>query len=159
MVSSASEEVVMKSVLDTYPYWERVRKTIIQAATLIPKGKLEWGPAKGLYSFGDLLRHMVDTEEFWIQGVLQGKGGSPDRKRKGYPTVAKIFKDWDRVHQKTLATLSRMPVSSLTKKVKIEQNGKVPVGWLLWHVVEHEVHHRAHILLYLRLLGVEPPQI
>lgn len=149
----------MKSVLDTYPYWERVRKTISQAAALIPKGKLEWRPVKGMYSFGDLLRHMVDTEEFWIQGVLRGKGGSPDRTRKDYPTVAKIFKDWERIHQKTLAALSKMSATALDRKVKIEQNGKVPVSWLLWHVIEHEVHHRAQIIVYLRLLGLEPPQI
>jgi uncharacterized damage-inducible protein DinB len=149
----------MKTVLDAYPHWERVRKTVVQAATLIPKRKLEWRPAQGMYSFGDLLRHMVDTEEFWIQGVLRGRGGSPDRNRKDYPTVAKIFKDWGKIHQKTLATLSRMPASALSRKVKIEQDGKVPVSWLLWHVVEHEVHHRAQIMVYLRLLGVEPPQI
>jgi len=149
----------MKTLVEMYPYWERVRKTMIQAARLIPKGKLEWRPVKKMFTIGDLLRHMVDTEEFWIQGVLLGKGGNPDRKRKDFPTVDKILKDWERIHKKTLAALSRMPFSSLSKKVQIQENGQVPVGWLLWHVVEHEVHHRAQIVTYLRLLGVEPPQI
>jgi len=52
-----------------------------------------------------------------------------------------------------------MPISSLSRKVKIEQDGQVPVGWLLWHVVEHEVHHRGQLITYLRILGLEPPQI
>ncbi len=149
----------MQTVLDAYPYWERVRKTIVQAASLIPKGKLEWKPARGLSSFGDLLRHMVDTEEFWIQGVLRGKGGSPDRSRTDFPTLEAILNDWERVHQMSLASLSRMPAKALSRKVKIEKDGRVPVNWLLWHVIEHEVHHRGQIMLYLRLLGLEPPQI
>jgi len=149
----------MKSVLEMYPYWERVRKTLIQAAHLIPRGKLEWRPAKGMYTIGDLLRHMVDTEEFWIQGVLLGTKCDPDRKRRDFPTVVKILKDWERIHRKTVAALSKMPIRSLSRKVRIQEDGQVPVGWLLWHVVEHEVHHRAQITTYLRLLGVEPPQI
>ena len=149
----------MKSVLEIYPYWERARKTVIQAAKMIPKGKLEWRPAKGMLTFGDILRHMVDCEEFWIHDVLLRKGGSPDRKRKDFPTAVNILKDLEGIHKKTVAALSKVPMSSLPRKVKIEQDGQVPVSWLLWHVVEHEVHHRGQLITYLRILGLEPPQI
>jgi uncharacterized damage-inducible protein DinB len=31
--------------------------------------------------------------------------------------------------------------------------------WILDHVQEHEIHHRAQLNLYLRLMGIEPPSI
>jgi uncharacterized damage-inducible protein DinB len=31
--------------------------------------------------------------------------------------------------------------------------------WILDHVQEHEIHHRAQLNLYLRLLGIAPPSI
>ena len=31
--------------------------------------------------------------------------------------------------------------------------------WILDHVQEHEIHHRAQLYVYLRLMGIEPPSI
>jgi uncharacterized damage-inducible protein DinB len=33
------------------------------------------------------------------------------------------------------------------------------VHWILDHVQEHGIHHRAQLNLYLRMLGIEPPSI
>jgi uncharacterized damage-inducible protein DinB len=31
--------------------------------------------------------------------------------------------------------------------------------WLAYHLVEHDIHHRADIFHYLALLGIEHPQL
>lgn len=31
--------------------------------------------------------------------------------------------------------------------------------WVAFHLLEHDLHHRAEILLYLALLGIETPQV
>ena len=31
--------------------------------------------------------------------------------------------------------------------------------WILDHVQEHEIHHRAQLNLYLRIMGITPPSI
>jgi uncharacterized damage-inducible protein DinB len=31
--------------------------------------------------------------------------------------------------------------------------------WLAYHLLEHDVHHRADIFAYLALLGIEHPQV
>ena len=39
-------------------------------------------------------------------------------------------------------------------------NGPPVRGWrLLMAMVEHEIHHRSQLAVYLALMGVEPPQI
>ena len=31
--------------------------------------------------------------------------------------------------------------------------------WVAFHLLEHDIHHRADMFLYLALLGIEPPQV
>ncbi len=31
--------------------------------------------------------------------------------------------------------------------------------WVAFHLLEHDIHHRADMLLYLALLGIETPQV
>ena len=34
---------------------------------------------------------------------------------------------------------------------------ELPLRWWLWFVLEHEIHHKAQLALYLRQLGKVPP--
>ncbi len=36
---------------------------------------------------------------------------------------------------------------------------QVPLRWVIWHVLEHEIHHRGEIYLMLGLLGMEAPDV
>jgi uncharacterized damage-inducible protein DinB len=42
--------------------------------------------------------------------------------------------------------------------------GKFPVfgeetleSWFIWHVIDHEFHHRGQIFRMMRFIGVDPP--
>jgi uncharacterized damage-inducible protein DinB len=58
----------------------------------------------------------------------------------------------------TLAGLDALDPSRLDEIVTVPD---VPVRWTLrawlWYVVEHEVHHKAQLALYLREIGIVPP--
>jgi len=36
---------------------------------------------------------------------------------------------------------------------------QVSLGWIVWHVLEHEIHHRGEVFLMLGLLGIEAPDV
>ena len=40
-------------------YWESVRKRTKRVAACIPEDKMEWAPAAGRWSCGDILRHLA----------------------------------------------------------------------------------------------------
>ena len=73
---------------------------------------------------------------------------------------------WDgtRLLDDVVITIEDGKILSLTSGVRNLPDGAVDLRrytahWILDHVQEHEIHHRAMLNLYLRLLGVEPPSI
>lgn len=146
------------SVKEMFSNWKQVRRNLIDAIRCIPEEKLEWRPMKGMNSFGDIVRHIAETEDFWIGKVIFGKRWK-SRTKKSHPTLEIIIKDLEKVHLKTLKLLNELKVEMLNDKKRIGRDGKVSVFWILWHVIEHEIHHRAQIFTYLRLLDLKPPKI
>jgi uncharacterized damage-inducible protein DinB len=35
----------------------------------------------------------------------------------------------------------------------------LPLRWIIWHVLEHEISHRGEIYLMLGLMGMEAPDV
>ena len=65
-------------------------------------------------------------------------------------------------HRPTQAWFDR-PVSELGRVITYTpKDGNArhnKLHWILDHVQEHEIHHRAQLNLYLRMLGITPPSI
>jgi uncharacterized damage-inducible protein DinB len=78
------------------------------------------------------------------------------------PDQAALFKALDQWHRSTQAWLDK-PVSELGREFTwrgdrgVERRGTL--HWILDHLQEHDIHHRAQLNLYLRLMGIEPPSI
>ena len=55
------------------------------------------------------------------------------------------------------------PASELSRVVSYQPDDgpgrRATLHWVLDHVQEHEIHHRAQLNLYLRLMGIQPPSI
>jgi uncharacterized damage-inducible protein DinB len=43
--------------------------------------------------------------------------------------------------------------------VQVPGDGTPKLGWILWHVLEQQIHHRGELFLCLSLLGMERPKI
>lgn len=101
-----------------------------------------------------------NTEEEWVVPAADPAQGwrlvidAPD-----HMTLQMLLEGW---HQPTERWLER-PASELSRVVdRTLDDGSVrsyTVHWILDHVQEHEIHHRAQLNLYLRLLGIELPSI
>jgi uncharacterized damage-inducible protein DinB len=56
-----------------------------------------------------------------------------------------------------------LPASELEKKTsRTRRDGtteEYTLHWILAHTEEHEIHHRAQLNLYLRMLGITPPSV
>lgn len=143
---------------------ERYRGVTRQTLDLVPDDRLGWRPEEGMMSFAGTLRHVVAVEEAYVAGLFRGEWNfDPPPPGEGEPDRASLLAALDESRARTLAAIEELAaeggaVDRLREKVEVPG---IPVDWSLgawlWLLVEHEVHHKAQLAVYLRLLGVEPP--
>jgi uncharacterized damage-inducible protein DinB len=138
----------------------RYRAVTLQTLEYVPDDNLAWKPADNMRSFAEQLLHVARVNEFYILG-LTGGGWNMERViERPAETNSRAFlqselnSTRDLVDQKIASFNS----SALDETVIVPN---VPVPWTLrdwlWYLVEHEVHHKAQLALYLRQMGIVPP--
>ena len=59
----------------------------------------------------------------------------------------------ENVRRKTIAYLDSLEEDDLDGEYKTLDGQPHALRWIIWHVLEHEVHHRGELSLALGLLG------
>jgi uncharacterized damage-inducible protein DinB len=72
--------------------------------------------------------------------------------------VEEIVNAFDRSHAELAEEVSKLTPEQVDEQVEAFGH-KMPRRVLLRIMTEHEIHHRGQVFTYLRLAGVEPPNI
>jgi uncharacterized damage-inducible protein DinB len=127
----------------------------------IPYDHLGWRPAEGMLSLGQLARHVWRSEEGTRRIALEGDWSYyQTRIPQGLFAILGEVKSLEdelqeirRVHQDTLRTVRAFP---LDRWAEIRENAQFhmsrPIGVMLFRIIEHQIHHRAQVGTYLRIL-------
>jgi uncharacterized damage-inducible protein DinB len=145
-------------------YWEKVRQRTLKVIACIPPDKYDWRYAEGKFSFADIIRHLAAIERYMYAENVQLK---PSRYPGHGPEVANGFDDnpanvlafLSQMHQESMAIFSRLTPEDLQKKCVTPGGVSITVWKWLRAMVEHEVHHRAQMYIYLGLLGIATPPL
>lgn len=141
-------------------YFVNVRKRTLRVLRATPADKLEWRHSEGVFSMGDLARHIAAVER---NTFAENVFGRPSRYRGCGPELADGLENtvafMEKMHDETVKLLRPMTPADIEGKGITPQGGPAPVGALLRAMIEHEVHHRGEMYVYLALLGVERPPL
>ena len=141
-------------------YFEKIRERTLRVARCIPQDRIDWTCAEGKFTFGDLLRHLASIER---QMFAENAQHHPSRYAGHGSEVAKsydeIFAYVDRMHQESVAIFSKLTPADLESRCMTPGGASIPVWKWLRSMVEHEIHHRGQIYMYLGILGIETPPI
>ncbi len=141
-------------------YYSKVRQRTLRIIACIPEDKLEWTYKEGKFTFGDLIRHIACIERFMYAENAQFKpslyNGCGTNYADGYEAVVQFLND---SHKETLAILEQVSPEDLQKKTDTPAGTPITLWKWLRLMVEHEIHHRGQIYLYLSLLGIETPPL
>lgn len=149
----------MAELDDLREHLERYRAVTLQALDLVTDEELGWRPGRDQYTLGQQFLHIAQSEDLQIQGLLHGdwdyeRGRFPSRELTGDELRALLKETRDR----TTVALKELDERRLGEPVhRGEGQPAQTLRWWLWLQVEHEVHHKAQIAVYLRLMGKTPP--
>lgn len=146
---------------------EAVRKRTEQVLALLRPEQMTWKPEKGALSVGEMLRHVWVSEDGVRRVALDGNFAYYEtRIPKGLAAVlgtvgplGEELKNLDRAHQETLAAVAAHPPGLFDEeRVHPGLGFRRKVSVILFGINEHEVHHRAQLMTYLRMLGTPAPE-
>ncbi len=141
---------------------EAIRKRTREALALIRPEHLDFRPEKDALTVHEMVRHLWKSEEGVRQVALEGDFAYyQSRIPRGLRATLDRFQSLDeelanleRVHQETLAAVAKAPAEIFDlERVNAELNYRRKVWAILLAINEHEIHHRAQLMTYLRMLG------
>lgn len=146
---------------ELFGHWGEVRKGLFRALDRLTDEQLDFTPREGMWSLGTVARHIANTEEGWFRYAATreldewpGEYSAAD-----YPTVDSIKALLTEIHGGTEAYLRMVDVVDLDRVLEMPWGEKLTLRQVIWHVLEHEIHHRGEIYLMLGLMGMQAPDV
>lgn len=141
-------------------YYRGIRRRTMRVAACIPADKIEWTYREGKFTLGDLLRHIAAAERYmFAENVQRRPSLYPGHGREladGYDEVLRFV---ERLHEESISIIEGLSAEDLTERCETPAGTTLPVWKWLRAMVEHEVHHRGQIYLYLGMLGLPTPPL
>jgi uncharacterized damage-inducible protein DinB len=145
---------------ELFSHWEPVRRGLFEALDKVSDEQLAFVPREGLWSLGTVARHIANAEDGWFGYVAIGELDEwPSLVEEDCATVESVKKLLAEVHKRTRAYLATVDAEDLDRVIRTPWGEELPLRWIVWHVIEHEIHHRGEIFMMLGLMGMEAPEI
>lgn len=141
-------------------YYGRIRERTETVIQCIPPDKLEWTYREGKFTFGDIIRHLAAIERYMYAENAQFKPsrypGHGKELADGYEETLQYFRDR---HEESMTIFSDLTPQDLKKKCVTPGGVSITLWKWLRAMVEHEVHHRGQIFIYLGMIGESAPPL
>jgi len=141
------------TIADLYPYWNDSHAEFMEALNAI-EDEL-WGrtPAgREGRTIAEIAFHVIETECFWIGEVAQS-GPKNRLDPANYPTKGALIEGIEAARSATILYLDVLKYESLKSVRGIPADPKnnvpetnMPLSWIIWHVMEHEIYHWGQIV-------------
>jgi uncharacterized damage-inducible protein DinB len=168
------------TVTTFYTAWESYQDHLKAALAPLTAGQLALRAGPGLRSVGENALHVVGCRVFWLTGFLGEDGGDAMRAYARWnevalgapyaswdevaqalgspaPTGAELAEGLDRTWRFMADRLARWSAADMRQTFPDEEDGKpieVSRAWVVWHVLEHDLHHGGEISLTLGMHGI-----
>ena len=158
-----------QSTLDViYENWRTYNDKLRDAVAPLTDEQLRLQPAPGMWPLGQILQHIVSVRAGWFSGTLQdedeamtaymewGQYDSPAR------SAAELARGLDETWAFIESRLRRWTEDDRAVTFPDEWEGvvsHVSRSWVIYHVVEHDLHHGGEVSLLLGMNKLPGPDI
>jgi uncharacterized damage-inducible protein DinB len=149
-----------------YQGWETYQQSLVETTESLSAEHLALPVAPHHWSIGMVLNHVIGARVFWIQRWL-GEGDPSlvhwDEDQQSVRTAAELVaglkETWhliaDALASFTPADLGKIfPTPAFLSEEERQFFPPQTLQWIIWHVLEHEIHHGGELSLALGGLGL-----
>lgn len=129
----------------------------LEVAEAMPESLFSYKPTEEEMSFGEQLVHIADNL-IWLSSNYIGENPSAERKKLDANMLSKeeIIKIVGDAYDFAIHQISSQTADTLTKEFDW-RGGKFNKIQFLNLIQDHQTHHRAQLVVYLRLNQIKPP--
>jgi uncharacterized damage-inducible protein DinB len=151
------------SLATLHNYWENYQQRLIATITPLSPEQLALPVASHHWPIGELLGHMIGARFWWFHEWI-GEEESPDLVdwgneqdlREAASLVHAFEMTWDMISP----ALTRSTAADLEHLVPppaavAEEESAHTREWIVWHVLEHEIHHGGELSVALGGYGLQ----
>jgi len=141
-------------------YFERVRERTRKVIAAVPPERVDWTYKAGKFTCADIVRHLAAIERWMYAENVQRKpslyAGHGPEIAKGYLDLTTFFES---LHAEAMEIFARLTPADLSAQCLTPAGTPITTSKWLRAMVEHEVHHRGQLYVYLGMMGLEGPPI
>ncbi len=128
----------------------------LKVANLMPSEKYDYKPSNEEMEFGKQLLH-ISENLCWLSSAYINGNKNPLTEAEGKLTSKKdIITVVTKAYDFTIDALQNFNIKALSDSVKFF-SGPMNKLQIINLIQDHQTHHRAQLLVYLRLNGIVPP--
>jgi uncharacterized damage-inducible protein DinB len=140
------------NALEKYAQIEAQLEQTVNALEGISQAEFDWKPVQHekIRSIGDMMRHLVQTEDTFINRFVMGKEVQP-RTPQSHPSPEKLIEEFKALRGKTIALMRESDENALQKTYAAFRGNQMSLDRILQILIGHEIGHRSQMLLMRRL--------
>ena len=157
-------------VLAFYDGWENYQELLIKALAPLTQEQLALRPAPHLRSIGENVRHMIGARARWCHQVLAlgdealaalGRWDRRDMPERSAAELVSGLRDSWRVLSDALKVWTPADLAYATPNTDREpgEPEEFTRQWVIWHLIEHDLHHGGEVSQTLGMHGLAAPDL
>ena len=140
--------------------WERAKSYTVDYLNTVPSDKYSFRATDSIRNFAQQMLHLAQSNV----NIIAFVAGEPNIISNPILENSKTAQSKDSVMYYVIASydlvidgIKKMNTTSFNDKVKFYNWEETKYVWLL-KAFEHQTHHRGQTTIYIRLMGLHPPQ-
>lgn len=133
------------------------REYTLRVAKLMPAEKYPFRPASDAMSFGEQLLHLSQNLGWLCSAYLREEKNPVEKMKMQFQQKDSIVQVVNDVYDYALKALHQLEPRELSDSVAFFA-GPMTKLQIVNLINDHQTHHRAQLLVYLRLNGITPPR-
>jgi uncharacterized damage-inducible protein DinB len=138
--------------MEKYPQIAGQLEQTVEALQGISQKEFDWKPVQHekVRSIGDMMRHLVQAEDTFINRFVMGKDVQP-RTPQSHSAPDKLIDEFKTLRGQTIALMQQWDENDLQKSYAALRGNQMSLDRILQILIGHEIGHRSQMLLMRRL--------